>query len=269
MSNKILEPSDSEDISCHLQQTGMGSLICRAVRQVGEHTTNETTPTICLGCDAGKIYREVGCDAVTPKIRIFSHGDDRSSLYIENLFCSIRKRFTDLENCRKCNLVSAETTKKIVSETRGLFKAQGFYSAYKDIEKAREAIRDGNFDYAITRSISCLESTMKICHDKLNETLPKKKQLPDLWKSTRNILKFDDIDTTLSTINLLNSLTGVIMHISGLRNALSDAHGKGVISLEVSESIAELSINTASTISTIIVRRYNQIKEEENERGKN
>jgi HEPN domain-containing protein len=159
----------------------------------------------------------------------------------------------------------AETTRKIVSITRNLFETYGFYSAYKDIEKAREAIRDGNFENAVTRSLSCLESTIKTCHDELGKPLPNKKQITDLWKSARNILEFDKMDNTGATENLLNSLSGAVMHLGGLRNVLSDSHGKGKYPPEVSENIAELAINISSTLSTMILRRYIQIKEVKNE----
>jgi hypothetical protein len=252
-------PGEDDLIDCHLQQVGMGTLICRAARQTGEHTTNEVDPTLCFNCPAGKVYREVGCDAILPKVRIFQFigGADIS---IENLFCKIRKRDTSLDYCRTCGLVTAETTRQIITITRGVFQAQGFYSAYQDLEKAREAIRDGNFDNAITRSISSLESTMKICHEKLGVTLPDKKQVTDLWKSTRNILEFDKLDPSGATLMLLNSLPGVLGHLGELRNSLGDAHGRGVIPPDVSESIAELAINTAATFSTMLVRRFNQLQ---------
>ena len=60
----------------------------------------------------------------------------------------------------------------------------------------------------------------------------------------------------------MNALSGVVTHLGALRNALGDAHGKGIFSPDVSENIAELAINTASTISTAIIRRFNQTKEE-------
>ena len=253
---------ENDNIDCHLQQVGMGTLLCRAARQTGDKTTNEVNPTICFNCPAGKIFRDVGCDAVLPKIRIYSYigGVD---FHVENLFCKIRKRDTSLEYCQTCNLVTAETTRQIITTTRGLFQAQGFYSAYKDLEKARESIRDGNFENAITRSIACLESTMRICHEKIGKPLPKKKQVTDLWKSTRDILDFDALDPSGTTSALLNSLTGAISHLGGLRNVLGDAHGKGVAPPDVSESIAELAINVASTLSTMIIRRFNQVKGEQ------
>jgi hypothetical protein len=264
MSNQNPEPKENDNIDCHLQQVGMGTLICRAARQTGDKTTNEVSPTICFNCPAGKIFREVGCDAVLPKIRIYPYISG-SSMNVETLFCKIRRRETTLDFCRTCGLVTAETTRQIVSTARGLFEAQDFYSAYKDIERAREAIRDGNFENAVTRSITCLESVMRICHEELGQPLPGKKQVSDLWKSTRNILGFDELDPSGAALNLMNALSGVVTHLGGLRNALGDAHGKGIFPPGVSENVAELAINTASTLSTAIIRRFNQIKEKQDE----
>jgi len=258
----MIEPNQNDSIDCHLQQIGMGTLTCRAAKQTGDSTTNEVNPTICFNCDSGKIFREVGCDAATPKIRIWL---DSVDFQIESLFCKIRKRETTLEYCRTCPLVTAETTRQLVSQVRGLFQSQGFYSAYQDIEKARESFRDGNFENAITRSISCVESVIKIIHEKLDQPLPTKKQLTDLWKSARVILKLDDVDKSGSMLNLLNSLSGLIFHYAGLRNSLSDAHGRGNLSQQASELIAELSINTSATLSTILIRQFNHLVENKNE----
>ncbi len=259
MSEQLIQPSEQDNIDCHLQQVGMGTLICRAARQTGKDTTNEVDPSICFNCAAGKIYREVGCDAVLPKLRIHAYLRGQDSR-VEQLFCKIRKRNTTLEYCRTCGLATAETTRQIVSIARGLFEAQGFYSAYKDIEKAREAIRDGNFENAITRSISCLESVMRICHEKMSQQLPSGKQVSNLWKSTRTVLKFEGIEVSEAITILLNTLSGLVTQLGGLRNELSDAHGRGNYSPDVSENIAELAINIAATLSTAIIRRFNQVK---------
>lgn len=264
MSEDTIEPTEDDDIDCHLQKVGMGTLICKAAKQTGDKTTNEVNPTICFNCPAGKIYREVCCDAVLPKVQFYTYMRGASQ-NIDSLFCKIRKRETTLDYCRSCNLVTAESTRVIVTKTRSLFETQGFFSAYKDLEKARTSIRDGKFDDAITSSNACLESTMRICHEKLEIDLPKKKQVTDLWKSTRVILKFEEMDSSGSTLTLLNALNGVITHLGGLRNSLGDAHGKGLKQIEVSESIAELSLNIASSISTMILRRFIQINNKEEE----
>lgn len=252
-------PKETDSCDCHFQQTGIGSLICTAARTNRRSSTNEVDTTTCFNCPVGQIYREVGCDAVSPKLQIIAF-DQGNELLIDKLLCMKRKRETTIDYCRTCDIVTAETTREIVSTATGLFKAQGFDSAYNDLEMARKAIRDGNSENAVTRSISCLESVMCICHEKLDKPLPSKKQVTDLWKSTRTILKFDEFDTSGSTLTFMNSLSGVVSHIGGLRNSLGDAHGKGVFPPEVSESIAEFAINTASALSTIIIRRYIQLK---------
>jgi len=259
MSDKQLDPGDDESIECHLQQVGMGTLICRAARQTGDGTTNEVNPSICFNCSAGRVFREVGCDAILPKMRIYPFIGGANA-HIENLFCKIRKRSTKLEYCQTCDLVTAETTRQIVSTARGLFQAEGFYSAYKDLEKAREAIRDGDLENAITVSIACLESTMRICHERLGKPLPERKQVTDLWKSARSLLDLDNLDPSGATRDVMNALSGVVSQLGNLRNALGDAHGKGIVAPEVSESMAELAINVASTLSTVIVRRFTQVK---------
>jgi hypothetical protein len=260
----MLEPSETDGIDCHLQQLGMGTLTCRAARQTGDKTTNEVDPTICFNCDAGKIYREVGCDAVTPKIRIWPHIGG-GNYQVEALFCTIRKRNTTIKHCNRCALVTAETTREIVTTIRGLFQSNGFFSAYKDIEKARESFRDGNFENTVTRSISCVESALKVIHENLHQELPAKKQLTGLWKSARVFLKIDEADTTGTTTDLVNSLSGVVGHLGSLRNSFSDAHGRGNLSQIASGLLAELAINASATLSTMLVRQYSRIIEEENE----
>lgn len=263
MPQQNIEPGEHDNIECHLQQVGTGGLICKAAKQTGSGDyTNEVNPSICFNCSVGKIFREVGCDSASPQIKILQYIGG-SELMLRNIFCQRRKRDTTLDFCRSCDLVTAPTTRQIISTARSIFESYGFYSAYKDIEKAREAIRDGNFENAITRSISCLESTMKICHEKLGQPLPSGKQVTDLWKSTRNTLKFDELiinsDSSGCLTNLMNTLSGAITHLGGLRNALGDAHGRGLSAPDVSQAIAELAINIASTLSTMIVRRFLQI----------
>lgn len=235
----------------------MGTLICRAAGR-GDNTTNEVTPAICYNCDAGKVYRKLGCDAISPRLRFFPYSGGVVPRQL-GLFCRIRKRDTTLEECLACDLVPAETTKQILTEARGLFQAEEFYSAYQDIEASRKALRDGNFENAVTRATSCVESVMRAIHEKLGTELPSKKQLSDLWKSTRALLSFEDMVESETLPMLLNALSGVMNHLGGMRNTLSDAHGKGSSRPDVSAGIAELALNVASALSTIIIRRFKQV----------
>ena len=86
---------ETPDASCHLQDIGMGSLICRAARLTSEPLTNEVSKALCTACPFGKIYRGVGCDAGLPKIRIYQTMEG-PSFSIESTFCKVRRSETNL-----------------------------------------------------------------------------------------------------------------------------------------------------------------------------
>lgn len=252
----LVEPKEDDNFDCHLQQVGLGSLVCRCAKQDGtSNSTNNVTPAICFSCPIGKIFRDIGCDAPSTSISVRYYSDS-PIVTISGIFCKIRRRATTYEYCQSCSLVTAESTRQVVIATRGLFQSSKFYAAYQDLEKARIAIRDGEFDRSITHSIACIESTCRLIHDELGEKLPGEKSLSDLWKSTRKVLELDALGPENVITQLLNSLYGVVNHLGAMRNALSDAHGKGKYSAQVSESYAELALNTASTIATFAVRHF-------------
>lgn len=121
-----------------------------------------------------------------------------------------------------------------------------------EIEKARESIRDGKYDTAITNSISSAESTMRIIHEKTNNVLPNNKTVTDLFKSTRQILKLDEVDKEKVLLQLTNNIHGLVSTFGSLRNSLSDAHGRGNLSGVAQEYFAELAVNISSTLSTLL-----------------
>ncbi|CVK32467.1 abortive infection family protein [Methanoculleus bourgensis] len=260
MSEYFEPPGDDADIACPFQVIGMGSLICRAANLTQKNATNKTSPEICYNCDAGKIYREVGCDAFTAELHILSL--NASYYNVWRIFCTKRKRETTLDYCRGCNLVTAATTKELVNSAKDLFQTGDYYSAYKDLEKARICLRDGDYEGTITSSLSCLESVMRTSLEKMGEDLPNKLDVTGLWKSLRNSLLLTEIDPSGCSEKLIGTLAGAVGHLGGLRNNLSDAHGKGTTPPDVSFCIAELAINSAATIATLIVRRSDQILEE-------
>jgi len=251
--------TDEDNIECHLQQIGMGSLLCKAAIQTGEHSTNEVTPEMCFTCNAGIIYRKIGCDSVLPKLSIIEYMGG-SMLNMDNLFCKIRKRNTTLEYCEKCTLKVAQTTKNIVVNMRDIFEKEEFYTAFGDLEKAKIAMRDGKNELAITYSITMLESSMRIIHEKMKAALPDKTALTDLYKSTRNLLKLSELDDEDAILTLANSISGIITSLGHTRNSLSDAHGKGINPPIVNGYTSEFIWNSCSTIATFLVRRYKDVE---------
>ena len=249
--------------ACPFQQIGRGALVCAAADTSVQNSTNEVSATDCASCEAGKIYREVGCDSFSPKIRKFQFLSD-TSFEVVSILCKITKKRTSFEDCKNCTLKQAPTTKEIVSTARGLFQEENFYSASAELEKARKNLRDGQFPTVLTNSLAFLESTMKIILEKLKAPVQNPRDNKELWKKIRERLGLDQIERVE---DLLNTLYGLITKIEGVRDSLSDAHGKGSISVPVSEVIAELMINTCSTLSTTLVRRYKQIKIEKGGEG--
>jgi len=260
-----LDVPEDADISCHLQIEGMGTLKCRAAQESDKSKSDRVNPLICYTCAAGKIYREIGCDQVTPYLMILPTPTHDSRGYeainrIIQLNCNLRKRQTTLEECRACTLVPAETTKELVNSTLGFIQAQGFDSAYNHLLEARNELRDGDCDDAIGKAINCLESTMRCVHEKLGVQPPGLK-VTELWKSTKDLLRFNEITTDAqeTVTALVGSLSGAVSHLGGMRNVLGDSHGKGLVPVEVSEALAELAINAVATVATIVIRRYRQL----------
>ncbi|MHB9129722.1 MAG: abortive infection family protein [Armatimonadota bacterium] len=254
----------TSSIECHYQRIGMGSLICGAA-QSSRGDTNEVTRDICEKCIVGRVYREVGCDVLSPKIG-FHHVSSGILTNLRGLFCQKRmEEITDDETCFSCNLVSADTTKQLTETVKGLFQQYKFYTAYHDLQSITKSLRDGDLAHVVTLSSTCFESTMKACHERLNMPLPKDKSVTGLWKSTREILAFDEVCVETAHTELLNVLCGVVGKLGELRNALGSAHGRGEQVNPPPELIAELALNTAMTLITATVRRYGQIEEKNHE----
>jgi len=264
-------PEDA-NIDCPHQRVSMGYLKCRAADLTrGKDTTDEVTEEICYKCKAGRIFREVGCNQFWPKNRILAIHSRMGNHYafeIERIFCNRRKRETSYEYCRTCTLVTSPQTERVYKEALTLFDSSGFRTTKSMLENARKELTvDDNPEGCITSSVSSLESTLKLILDKLAKSYPKKEQLTDLWSSVKAALKLGDEISTPLIQQVMGSLTGGMSGLAGIRNALSDAHGKGEISSDVFESYAELSMNLSASISTFLIRRFKEIKKMQEEQA--
>lgn len=256
---------ENENIECPYQRIGMGYLRCRGANlSYRTSATDEVTEDICYKCNAGKIYREIGCDQFWPKTRIFaSHtlgGMSHFHFDIERIFCNRRKRETNYDYCKTCTLITSPETERVYKEALTLFESSGFRKTTSLLQDARKELTlNANPEGCITSSVSSLESTLKLILDKLEKTYPKKQQLTELWSSVRAELKLGD-DISSSHINqVVGSLTGAISGLAAMRNALSNAHGRGEISPDVFESYAELSMNLSASISTFLIRKVKEM----------
>lgn len=255
---------DDVNIDCQYQRQGIGALICRAADMSwGRDATNEVNDDICYKCPIGKINRELRCDKISGNLKIVKlihSGGETIKLVKTRLWCDLRKRSTSYKYCLTCPYIGTRFTAPIIDKVVDYFDKLGFSSAKENLEKARDRLFNGDSESCITNSISAVESTFKAILDKLKEPRPKKEQITTLWKSIKDKLHLGDEVSAPHLVNLLGSISGCVSALGGLRNEISDAHGKGLISASVYDSYAELSLNLSASICLFIIRRYQELK---------
>lgn len=255
---------DDANIECPYQRVGMGSLVCRAAEITkGKDATNEVSEEVCYRCEAGKIFREIGCDQFSPKTWILQHAGmgakDIIHFEVERIFCNRRKRETTYEYCKECTLVTSPATERIYKSALDYFESEGFSQTSKFLKSARKELTTNNDpDACIRASSSSLESTLKMILDKLEKPYPSKQQLTDLWAAVKKEIDLGDEQSIQQMKQMIGSLSGSVSALAGMRNSLSDAHGKGMISQEAYESYAELAMNISATLSTFLIRRLGE-----------
>lgn len=256
---------DDVNIDCQYQRQAVGSLVCRAADTSWfKSSTNEPDERICHGCEIGKVFRELGCENISGKIvigeirSIGSHG--QKHVVETNLYCNLRRRPTSYSFCLSCPYIGTKFTKPVLKKTTDFFEKLGFESARNDLEKAQERLNSGDEENAITNAISALESVFKTILDFYKTSYPQKEQVTTLWKTVKDTLHLGDEVAAKHIKQLIGNMSGAVSSLGGLRNDLSDAHGKGLISTEVYDSYAELAVNLSATICLFVIRRYQEIE---------
>jgi HEPN domain-containing protein len=180
---------------------------------------------------------------------------------VERIFCNRRKRETTYEQCKNCTLITSPETERVYKAALTFFESHGFVKSKEFLEDARKELTVNNDpDGCIRASTSSLESTLKVILDRLEKPYPTKQQLTDLWNSIKREMDLGAESSAQQMKQLIGSLTGSVSALAGLRNSLSDAHGKGELSEEAYESYAELAMNLSATSSTFLIRRLIETK---------
>jgi hypothetical protein len=259
----------SPSINCPQKEQGIGHLVCKGADTSGNRNnrTNQIDNETCNACDAGKIVLEKGCTEFTARVRIQRHLQiiDVNTRVAKAVFtpkvlgilCLRKGDSTTLESCRACTLVTSEETERICNEALTLFESAGFANTKKELEDARrELLRNANYAGCITSSISSFESTMKAIMDKKGRSHNAADGVSDLWKLVKQELSLGDEIAESRLRQVVGSLSGAISGMGSIRNALSDAHGRGVVSTRVFISYAELIFILSASLSTFLIRRF-------------
>jgi Abortive infection C-terminus len=263
-SRKEAVANKSENFQCCYQKESNAGILCQLATINRFRTSTKLTDEFaCRKCDIGRIYREIKCKDVGGRVAIVEHrlsyGFERHVINTEgNIFCKKTKKATDLENCKQCTLVNAETTTSIKERTASLFYSLGFTEAVKHIDEAFNKINiEQDYYGAIREATVSLESTLTLILEKIGIE-PTDKTVTGLYNEVKNNLKLGDEFSATHLKQVLGSSAGAVTGLGAMRNDLSDAHGKGLISPDLYESYAELALNLSATMSTFIIRRYKE-----------
>lgn len=249
---------ETDFTECNFQQIGRGTLLCKVAAKTKDDSINAVDPEDCLNCPAGRIYRELGCSSVVPDLHIQDYFGGRV-LFLENLFCKVRKKETDYEYCEGCSLRTGDIARSIPDKTGTLLKEYSFYSSLQEIERVRILLAEGNHASAIAASLSSLENTMKDIHRKLGKKILPDSTFPELFRSTGNILGLNANKGTIlyqATQNLLFLLES----FEELRHTLQRMESEGDDVPDFRQYVAELVYNISSSISSFLITRMNSLK---------
>lgn len=186
-------------------------------------------------------------------------GEEHKILADVKLWCDLRRRKTKYEYCLKCPYIGTQFIKPVIEKAVDFFDRLGFSSAKQGLEKDCNRLFQGDPENAITNSITTIESLFKSILDRLGIAYPEKETVTSLWKTIRSNLRLGDEISSEHLTQLMGNLSGAISSLGGLRNDLSDAHGKGLITPEVYDSYAELAVNIAAVISLLVIKRFQEL----------
>jgi hypothetical protein len=112
-------------------------------------------------------------------------------------------------------------------------------------------------DGAITAARTLLESVCKFILDESSLTYDDKDDLPRLYSKAATQLNLaPNQHTEQSFRQILGGCQTIVNELAGLRNRLSDAHGKGKVAARPSPRHAELAVNLAGTMATFLITTW-------------
>lgn len=112
-------------------------------------------------------------------------------------------------------------------------------------------------DGAITAARTLIESVCKFILDESGVAYDDKDDLPRLYSKAATQLNLAPNQHTEQAFRqILGGCQTVVNELAGLRNRLSDAHGKGKVAARPSPRHAELAVNLAGTMATFLIATW-------------
>ena len=132
----------------------------------------------------------------------------------------------------------------------------------QQIEKCNEKVSDGDYDGAITNARTLIETVCIHILDECNEDYKDDGNLMKLYKSVSKVLNMSpDCYEDDAIKQICSGFFSIVCGLSGMRNDLSDAHGKGKKNrYKAAKRHAILSVNSAKTISEFLLASLRENK---------
>ena len=142
-----------------------------------------------------------------------------------------------------------------VAETLMLLNSDSIHESWRTALERRLDDPDG----AITAARTILESVCKHILDKMEIEYSEHFDLPKLYKLTAQSLNVAPSQQTEPVFRqVLGGCTAVVEGIGAIRNALSDAHGKGSSFVKPDLRHAELAVNLAGATATFLLQTWEE-----------
>lgn len=120
--------------------------------------------------------------------------------------------------------------------------------------RAIEAIKNGDYDSAITKSRTLMEEVFIYAIEMKADVYKNKGDIIKLYKQVKDLYKMDiDPKADERIKKLLSGLNTIVDSIAEMRNKSSDAHGLGDERINISKHHAQLCLNAAITVSEFIL----------------
>lgn len=144
-------------------------------------------------------------------------------------------------------------SERVAAITEGYIKSEWTKALQRKIEDP---------EGAITSSRTLIETVCKHILDDLKVEYDDKLELPQLYKLTAKQLNLaPDQHTEKIFKQILNGCQAVVEGLGGVRNRLSDSHGKKMTSAKPSSRHAELAVNLAGTMTAFLYETFENMRE--------
>lgn len=125
-------------------------------------------------------------------------------------------------------------------------------------KKVSEDLQNGNYDSVITKSRTMIEEVLIYILERNGYEDQKKGDINKLYGKVKQLVKMKQSKNYDNRVNdLLSGLQKIVLAVTEMRNARSDAHGVGRNRIAIRKHEAELVVNATTTFLVYLMEVYN------------